>query len=181
MERRMNKLGEENRILDRIYHSRYLPLFHLMHRRESITKAFEILESNFGSVESLITSDVHTIITTRLSQSHSTPLPKQDIKPNLNQTSSPISSPDSTSPSSPSCRSSSSSQTLPILQSHHLQSLLSHKVCALHIKNFLHPSVTRFYASSYLDQARQGKARNWKVSTSQGMESSDVMTIGMPR
>jgi len=48
------------------------------------------------------------------------------------------------------------------------------------VKGFLPPSVARHYGDFYDQQRMDGMARNWKVSTSMGLESSDVMTIGTP-
>ena len=70
--------------------------------------------------------------------------------------------------------------TLPNLTRSNLASLLRHEVLAVHVKSFVDDSVAEHFGSFYLDQAKAGLAKNWQVSTSQGLESSDVMTIGTP-
>ena len=79
-----------------------------------------------------------------------------------------------------------------VIQTHHLQRLLSHDALAIHVKGF-YPSQTIASAigQQLAKQALDGKARNWKVmrqqqkqrdnsngSEQRGMESTDVMTIG---
>lgn len=65
------------------------------------------------------------------------------------------------------------------LSTSHLSSLFRHQHVALHVKNFLSPSASASFASQYSARAAL-EAKNWQVSTSRGLESSDVATIGTP-
>jgi len=66
-----------------------------------------------------------------------------------------------------------------ILHPHHLVRLFQHQATALHVRNFFHPeSAERLGEELIQESLRGGGGNNWKVSTSRGLESSDVATLG---
>lgn len=62
-----------------------------------------------------------------------------------------------------------------VLQTSHLVRLMQHQATALHVKGFYNPQTA---AELGKELAKEAGARNWKVSTSRGLESSDVSTLG---
>jgi hypothetical protein len=60
-----------------------------------------------------------------------------------------------------------------------LQDLFSHRHLAIHIPNF-YPRESAIQLGELLaaEAENSGDAKNWKVSTSRGLESSDVFTLG---
>lgn len=64
------------------------------------------------------------------------------------------------------------------LQSEHLERLTSHQATAVHIRNFYPCPAASLLGQELSKQAVHGKGRNWKISTSRGLESSDVFTLG---
>eukprot|EP00956_Cyclotella_meneghiniana_P015320 scaffold23368_cov71-Cyclotella_meneghiniana.AAC.3 len=69
-----------------------------------------------------------------------------------------------------------------VLQSHHLTRLFCHEATALHVKNFYHSHAAKLLGEELIQESiertKQGSSSNWKISTSRGLESSDVGTLG---
>ena len=64
------------------------------------------------------------------------------------------------------------------LQADHLQRLLTHDATALHIPHFFPTTAAAEWGKRLANDAKRGRGKNWKVSTSRGLESSDVTTLG---
>jgi len=59
-----------------------------------------------------------------------------------------------------------------------IEQLVSHEILALHIPNFYDRATSRQLGARMAKLAEEGGAINWKISTSKGLESSDVSTLG---
>jgi hypothetical protein len=64
------------------------------------------------------------------------------------------------------------------LEAHHIDRLVRHEATALHVKEFFPRPAAAWWGHQLARQAIQGHGKNWKVSTSRGLESSDVTTLG---
>lgn len=64
------------------------------------------------------------------------------------------------------------------LEASDLQRLFQHQATAIHIPNYFPRASAIELGSQLARQVQEGKAKNWKVSTAQGLESSDVFTLG---
>ena len=63
----------------------------------------------------------------------------------------------------------------------HLVRLFTHDATAIHVPNYYHKRTATKLGMELLHESRQENGeggRNWKVSTSRGLESSDVITLG---
>ena len=121
-------------------------------RSTAITNLFTLLENKFGNIPTLVASDIRKVITRTL--------------PPL---------------SSPTCYTTPNPDFHPPIRTEDLKALFDHDAVALHIKNYYPSSHATELGKYYHKLAMEGKAKNWKVSTSKGLESSDVATIGTPR
>lgn len=68
------------------------------------------------------------------------------------------------------------------LETADLQRLFRHEITALHVREFYPRAAAQQWGRELELEARStaGQLRNWRVSTSRGLESSDVHTLGTP-
>jgi hypothetical protein len=59
-----------------------------------------------------------------------------------------------------------------------LEKLFRHEISVLKIRNFYPREASSSLGKEIAIEGRSAKAQNWKVSTSKGLESSDVVTVG---
>jgi hypothetical protein len=69
-----------------------------------------------------------------------------------------------------------------VLHTDHLIRLFQHEATALHVRNFYHAQSAKRLGEELIQESmmrtKSGGSSNWKVSTSRGLESSDVGTLG---
>ena len=65
-----------------------------------------------------------------------------------------------------------------IIHANHLERLFDHDATALHIRNFYNPICAEQLGEDLIQESLHKGGKNWKVSTSRGLESSDVFTLG---
>ena len=65
-----------------------------------------------------------------------------------------------------------------MLHSEHLIRVFSHESTGLHVPNYYHSESAKILGNELIQESLRGGGNNWKVSTSRGLESSDVATLG---
>ena len=65
-----------------------------------------------------------------------------------------------------------------IIQTNHLKRLFEHDATALHIRNFYSAESAKQLGEELIQESLCKGGSNWRVSTSRGLESSDVFTLG---
>lgn len=65
-----------------------------------------------------------------------------------------------------------------IIHTDHLTRLFQHDATALHIRNFYNVESAKQLGDDLIQESLRKGGKNWKISTSRGLESSDVGTLG---
>eukprot|EP00984_Skeletonema_dohrnii_P003004 scaffold1014_cov142-Skeletonema_dohrnii-CCMP3373.AAC.15 len=65
-----------------------------------------------------------------------------------------------------------------IIHANHLKRLFEHDATALHVRNFYNSESATQLGEELIQESMSKGGKNWKVSTSRGLESSDVGTLG---
>lgn len=65
-----------------------------------------------------------------------------------------------------------------IIHTNHLKRLFEHDATALHVRNFYNAESAKQLGEELIQESLRKGGKNWKVSTSRGLESSDVGTLG---
>ena len=65
-----------------------------------------------------------------------------------------------------------------IIHTNHLKRLFEHDATALHIRNFYNAESAKQLGEELIQESLRKGGSNWRVSTSRGLESSDVFTLG---
>jgi hypothetical protein len=65
-----------------------------------------------------------------------------------------------------------------VIHANHLERLFHHDATALHVKNFYNSECAKQLGEELIQESLRKGGNNWKVSTSRGLESSDVGTLG---
>mmetsp|Transcript_4480 Transcript_4480/g.6857 ORF Transcript_4480/g.6857 Transcript_4480/m.6857 type:complete len:362 (+) Transcript_4480:91-1176(+) len=65
-----------------------------------------------------------------------------------------------------------------IIHTNHLKRLFEHDATALHVRNFYNAENSKQLGEELIQESLRKGGNNWKVSTSRGLESSDVGTLG---
>jgi hypothetical protein len=65
-----------------------------------------------------------------------------------------------------------------IIHTHHLKRLFQHDATAIHVRNFYNKESAKQLGEELIQESLRKGGKNWKISTSRGLESSDVGTLG---
>jgi len=65
-----------------------------------------------------------------------------------------------------------------IIRTNHLKRLFHHDATAIHVQNFYNTESAKQMGEELIQESLRTGGKNWKISTSRGLESSDVGTLG---